>query len=102
LFLLPSWQESFGLAALEAMACGVPVVASSVGGLPEVVEDGVSGFLRAPEDASGMAEASIQLLTNEELHRKFSKAGLDRVRRHFCAKLVVPQYEAYYQQVLDS
>jgi L-malate glycosyltransferase len=99
LFLLPSAQESFGLAALEAMACGVPVIASRVGGLPEVVEDGVSGFLRAPEDVQGMADSAIALLTDPELHRRFSRAGLDRVRRHFCAKLVVPQYEAYYQEV---
>ena len=102
LFLLPSWQESFGLAALEAMACCVPVVASRVGGIPEVVEDGVSGFLRAPQDATGMAEASISLLTDDEAHRRFARAGLDRVRRHFCAKLVVPQYEAYYQEVTGS
>jgi len=102
LFLLPSWQESFGLAALEAMACGVPVVASRVGGLPEVVEEGVSGFLRAPEDTHGMAEACIQVLTDPALHARFSKAGLDRVRRHFCSKLVVPQYEAYYQEVIKT
>jgi N-acetyl-alpha-D-glucosaminyl L-malate synthase BshA len=102
LFLLPSWQESFGLAALEAMACGVPVVASRVGGLPEVVEEGVSGFLRPPEDTSGMAEAAIQLLTDPVLHARFSKAGLDRVRRHFCSKLVVPRYEAYYQEVIEK
>ena len=102
LFLLPSWQESFGLAALEAMACGVPVVASRVGGLPEVVEEGVSGFLRAPEDTNGMAEACIQVLTDPALHARFSKAGLDRVRRHFCSKLVVPQYEAYYQEVIKT
>jgi len=102
LFLLPSWQESFGLAALEAMACGVPVVASKVGGLPEVVEDGISGFLRPPEDVKGMADAAILLLTDEELRKKFSKAGLDRVRRHFCAKLVVPQYEAYYRAVTGA
>jgi N-acetyl-alpha-D-glucosaminyl L-malate synthase BshA len=99
LFLLPSAQESFGLAALEAMACEVPVVASRVGGLPEVVEDGVSGYLRAPEDVDGMAAAALALLTNAELHQQFSKAGLDRVRRHFCAKRVVPQYEGYYQEV---
>jgi N-acetyl-alpha-D-glucosaminyl L-malate synthase BshA len=102
LFLLPSAQESFGLAALEAMACGVPVIASRVGGLPEVVEDGVSGFLRAPEDVQGMAECAIALLTDPELHRRFSKAGLDRVTRHFCAKLVVPRYEAYYQEITQA
>jgi N-acetyl-alpha-D-glucosaminyl L-malate synthase BshA len=101
LFLLPSWQESFGLAALEAMACGLPVVASRVGGLPEVVEDGVSGCLRPPEDIEGMAEAAVALLKDPEMHARFSKAGLQRVRRHFCAKLVVPQYEAYYQEVIN-
>ncbi len=102
LFLLPSAQESFGLAALEAMACGVPVVASRVGGLPEVVEDGVSGFLRDPEDVAGMAESAIALLVDPTLHETFARAGLDRVRRHFCAGRVVPQYEAYYQEVIQK
>jgi N-acetyl-alpha-D-glucosaminyl L-malate synthase BshA len=102
LFLLPSSQESFGLAALEAMACGVPVVASRVGGLPEVVEDGVSGFLRPVEDSPGMAEAAVTLLTDAELHERFVKAGLSRVRKHFCAKRVVPQYEAYYEEVIRA
>ena len=100
LFLLPSAQESFGLAALEAMACQVPVVASRVGGLPEVVEDGVSGYLCEPEDVDGMAKASVTLLTDAQHHARFAKAGLDRVRRHFCAGRVVPQYEAYYQEVI--
>src|SRR3954469_16913324 len=72
LFLLPSATESFGLAALEAMACSVPVVASRAGGLPEVVEEGVSGFLRAPEDLNGMADAAIALLTDDGLHARFS------------------------------
>jgi N-acetyl-alpha-D-glucosaminyl L-malate synthase BshA len=99
LFLLPSAQESFGLAALEAMACGVPVVASCVGGLPEVVEDGVSGFLRAPDDIEGMAGAALALLADPALHEQFAKAGLERVRKHFCAQRVVPQYEAYYQEI---
>ena len=73
LFLLPSAQESFGLAALEAMACEVPVVASRVGGLPEVVEDGVSGFLCEPEDVDGMAKAAIALLTDPGAARSASR-----------------------------
>jgi N-acetyl-alpha-D-glucosaminyl L-malate synthase BshA len=100
LFLLPSSQESFGLAALEAMACGVPVVASRIGGLPEVVEDGVSGFLRDLNDLAGMASAAVELLSDPVTHEAFAKAGLDRVRRHFCAQRVVPQYEGYYQEVI--
>jgi N-acetyl-alpha-D-glucosaminyl L-malate synthase BshA len=102
LVLLPSAQESFGLAALEAMACEVPVVASRVGGLPEVVEDGVSGFLCEPNDIDGMAKAAVLLLSDPALHDRFARAGLERVRRHFCAGRVVPQYEAYYQEVIQS
>src|SRR5918996_512424 len=83
LFLLPSAQESFGLAALEAMACEVPVVASRVGGLPEVVEDGVCGYLREPDDVEGMANGAIALLTDPALHKRFAQAGLSRVRRPF-------------------
>jgi L-malate glycosyltransferase len=100
LFLLPSAQESFGLAALEAMACEVPVVASKVGGLPEVVEDGVSGFLREPDDIDGMAQAAIALLTDPALHEKFAKAGIHRVRKHFCADRVVPRYLSFYEEIV--
>jgi N-acetyl-alpha-D-glucosaminyl L-malate synthase BshA len=102
LFLLPSAQESFGLAALEAMACEVPVVASRVGGLPEVVEDGVSGFLYDLDDIAGMARGAVTLLSDPALHERFARAGLERVRRHFCAGRVVPQYEAYYQEIIQS
>lgn len=102
LFLLPSAQESFGLAALEAMACEVPVVASRVGGLPEVVEDGVCGFLCEPEDVEGMARAAANLLSDPVLHKRFAQSGLDRVRRQFCSGRVVPQYEAYYEEVIQS
>jgi len=99
-FLLPSAQESFGLAALEAMACGVPVVASRVGGLPEVIEDGVSGFLHALDDLDGMAASAVALLQDERLHRQVVRAAVDRVHAHFCAERVVPMYEAFYERVL--
>ena len=102
LFLLPSAQESFGLAALEAMACEVPVVASRVGGIPEVVEDGASGYLCEAADVDGMSRAAVALLTDTALHARFAKAGLDRVRRYFCSARVVPQYEAYYQEIIQS
>ena len=73
-FLLPSAQESFGLAALEAMACEVPVVASRVGGLPEVIEHGVSGFLHPPDALDEMAASAIALLTDPALHAR-DRAG---------------------------
>jgi N-acetyl-alpha-D-glucosaminyl L-malate synthase BshA len=97
LFLLPSEQESFGLSALEAMACEVPVVASRVGGLHEVVEHGVTGFLHPPEDFDGMAESGVRLLTDPDLHRRFAAAGRRRVVEEFCAGKVVPLYEAVYR-----
>ena len=102
LFLLPSATESFGLAGLEAMACSVPVVASRVGGLPEVVDDGVTGFLHPPDDLQGMTDSCIALLTDPELHAKSAKASRDRAEEFFCAKRVVPLYEAYYQEVTAS
>ena len=99
-FLLPSAQESFGLAALEAMACGVPVVASNVGGLPEVIEDGVSGFLHPLDDIEGMAASAIALLRDPALHDRVTRAAVDRVHREFCAQRVVPMYERCYEGVL--
>ena len=100
LFLLPSAQESFGLAALEAMACEVPVVASNVGGLPEVISHGVSGFLHDPGDLDGMAGDAIALLTDPVLHRTIADAARARVRDEFCVDRVVPMYERYYERVL--
>jgi N-acetyl-alpha-D-glucosaminyl L-malate synthase BshA len=83
LFLLPSAQESFGLAALEAMACEVPVVASRVGGLPEVVEDGVSGFLCAADDVEGMAERGLVVLTDPGRRAAIGHAAAEVVRTRF-------------------
>ncbi len=100
LFLLPSAQESFGLAALEAMACQVPVVASRVGGLPEVIESGVTGFLHDPDDLEGMASSGVALLTDPHLHRAVATAGLTAVQQRFCANAIVPKYEAFYAEVL--
>jgi glycosyltransferase involved in cell wall biosynthesis len=97
---LPSEQESFGLAALEAMACEVPVVASNVGGLPEVIEHGVTGFLHEPDDLDGMAASALALLSDSALHQQVAKAACARVRKEFCVNRVVPMYEQYYERVL--
>jgi N-acetyl-alpha-D-glucosaminyl L-malate synthase BshA len=99
-FLLPSAQESFGLAALEAMAAGVPVVASRVGGLPEVIEHGVTGFLHPLADLDGMARSAMALLTDAALHTAVSDAASRRVREQFCADRVVPMYERFYESVV--
>jgi glycosyltransferase involved in cell wall biosynthesis len=102
LFLLPSAQESFGLAALEAMACEVPVVASRVGGLHEVIDHGVTGFLHEPPDLQGMADSGIALLTDPELHARIAGAGRRSVRKRFCRDLIVPQYEKFYADILGA
>lgn len=102
LFLLPSEQESFGLAALEAMACGVPVVASRTGGLPEVVVEGETGFLCPVGDVAGMARRALQILREPGLQARFREAGVERVRSLFCASRVVPQYEALYREVAEG
>src|SRR5262249_32285588 len=90
LFLLPSEQESFGLAALEAVACEVPVVASGVGGLPEVIQHGVTGFLHPVGNVEDMAESGVALLTDSALHRRVTKAAVQVVREKFCAERIVP------------
>ena len=101
-FLLPSAQESFGLAALEAMACEVPVVASRVGGLPEVIEHGVTGFLHPPDDLDGMARSAVRLLTDERAARRVAGAARRAVHERFCDEKIVPIYEAYYEEILKS
>jgi L-malate glycosyltransferase len=100
LFLLPSAQESFGLAALEAMACEVPVVASRVGGLPEVIDDGVTGFLCAPDAVDEMAERGVALLTDRALHASIARRAVEAVRTRFCTDRLVPLYEAAYREVV--
>ena len=97
--LLPSAQESFGLAALEAMACELPVVAARVGGLPEAVEDGATGYLCALDAIDVMAARAIDLLTDEPHRLRIGRAGAKRVRTHFCTDHVVPLYEHCYREL---
>ena len=99
-FLLPSAQESFGLAALEAMACGVPVVASRVGGLPEVITDGLTGYLRDPDDHDGMAAAVLDLLDDPSLRQRVAHLARASVVDRFDEDRVVPMYEALYERLL--
>jgi N-acetyl-alpha-D-glucosaminyl L-malate synthase BshA len=100
-FLLPSSTESFGLAALEAMACGVPVVASDVGGVSEVVTDGEVGFLAAAGDISAMAGHVLRLLTDESFHRRLSQAARRRAESQFQLEPAVDRYEAAYWRLLE-
>jgi N-acetyl-alpha-D-glucosaminyl L-malate synthase BshA len=100
LFLLPSLQESFGLSALEAMACGVPVVASKVGGLPEVVIHGVTGFLHPPSDVERMADSAAMILSDAALHARMAAEGVRVAMDRFSADRVVPQYAELYERTL--
>jgi N-acetyl-alpha-D-glucosaminyl L-malate synthase BshA len=101
LFLLPSAQESFGLAALEAMACAVPVVASNVGGLPEIIEDGVTGFICPPDAIELMADRSVSVLVDQARRESIGRAAAALVHERYCTELIVPLYEAEYGKVLD-
>lgn len=99
-FLLPSESESFGLAALEAMACGVPVVASDVGGLPDVVADGETGFLTPVGDVAAMAETTARLLMDDRRWAEMSRLARERARTCFGLDRSVDRYEAVYRRVL--
>ncbi len=101
LFLMPSQSESFGLSALEAMACGVPVISSSVGGLPELQVHGETGYIAEIGDIDRMARYAIDLLTNESKHTLFSEAARRRAIE-FDVHKIVAQYEAYYELCLDT
>jgi N-acetyl-alpha-D-glucosaminyl L-malate synthase BshA len=98
--LLPSEQESFGLAALEAMACEVPVIASCVGGIPEVVTDGETGFLSDVGDVEKMAADAANLLANEKLRTEMGKRARESAISRYRTDVVIPQYISFYDQVL--
>jgi N-acetyl-alpha-D-glucosaminyl L-malate synthase BshA len=98
--LMPSEMESFGLVALEAMACGVAPIATRVGGVPELITDGETGFMEALGDVAAQAERAIELLSDEALHTRITEAGRRRAEEHFGADRIIPQYESYYREVL--
>ena len=101
LFLMPSSSESFGLAALEAMACSVPVISSNTGGLPELNVHGISGFLSDVGDVDDMAKNAIYILKDCERLASFKEAAFDRAKV-FEISQIIPQYEEYYQTAIDS
>ena len=101
IFMMPSGSETFGLAALEAMSCGVPVIASRIGGLPELVIDGETGFLCELGDIDGYTEAADRLLSNSDLHERMASASRARAVEEFDTSIIVPRYESYYAQVME-
>jgi L-malate glycosyltransferase len=101
LFMLPSEVESFGLAAIEALSCEVPVLASRVGGLPEAVVDGECGYLLKPDDVDGMIGAGIKLLSSDDLRMRMGREGRRWVLTHFHVSQIVKRYEEYYRYVLE-
>jgi len=100
--LLPSEQESFGLAALEAMACEVPVIASRVGGVPEVVDDGETGFLSEVGDVDKMADDAVRLLTDAKLRREMGKRARESAITRYSTDKIIPQYIEFYERVLRN
>jgi N-acetyl-alpha-D-glucosaminyl L-malate synthase BshA len=100
--LMPSDLESFGLVALEAMACGVVPVATRVGGVPELITDGEDGFLEPPGDIAAQAARVIALLSDEGLHYRMAKTGRWNAAERYCPDKIIPLYEKHYRDVLDS
>lgn len=99
--LLPSEKESFGLVALEAMACGIPVVGTTVGGIPEVVVHGETGFLYPVGDVAQMAQSTIELLTDAKRYETLSKQARERAMKMFHVDAKVSEYEAIYRRVCE-
>ncbi|MGA2669180.1 MAG: N-acetyl-alpha-D-glucosaminyl L-malate synthase BshA [Ignavibacteria bacterium] len=102
IFLMPSQSESFGLSALEAMACDVPVVSSNAGGLPELNLHGETGYIAEIGDINKMADYTLDLLGNERKYRIFSENARKRAVNLFSSEMIVPQYEKYYEKILAN
>jgi N-acetyl-alpha-D-glucosaminyl L-malate synthase BshA len=102
LMVMPSELESFGLAALEAMACKVPSIATRVGGVTELIDDGVTGLLYPVGNVEDMAAGAVSLLKDRDRLEAMREAGRATARKRFCSSLVVPHYVKYYEQVLGA
>jgi N-acetyl-alpha-D-glucosaminyl L-malate synthase BshA len=102
LMIMPSEMESFGLAALESMACRVPAIATKVGGVPELIEDGVNGLLFEVGDTDAMAQAAIALFNDPDRLEAMSAAARKTAQDHFCAYTIIGIYESYYRRILAS
>jgi glycosyltransferase involved in cell wall biosynthesis len=102
LLLLPSQSESFGLTALEAMACEVPVIATRVGGIPELVEDGGCGYLFEIGDVDGMARAAVRILGDESERERLGSRGREIAVSQFATEKIIPQYEDLYRRVTSA
>jgi glycosyltransferase involved in cell wall biosynthesis len=96
---MPTELEAFGLAALEAMACGVPPIGTNAGGVPELITNGVDGFMEAVGDIDTQAARAVQLLTDDHLHERMAAAARQTAVSRFSTESIIPKYEQYYQEV---
>jgi N-acetyl-alpha-D-glucosaminyl L-malate synthase BshA len=101
LMIMPSEMESFGLAALEAMACKVPTIATRVGGVPELIDHGITGLLFSVGDVDSMADGAIDLLSDRSRLHEMREAGRRNAQKRFCSTLVLPQYVQFYESILS-
>jgi N-acetyl-alpha-D-glucosaminyl L-malate synthase BshA len=99
--LLPSQLESFGLAALEAMACEVVPISTNAGGVPELIDHGVNGYMVAVGDVDTMARYAIEVLSDDAKLREMGKRARAQAQKHFCSTMIIPHYEQFYREVLD-
>jgi N-acetyl-alpha-D-glucosaminyl L-malate synthase BshA len=100
--LIPSASESFGLVALEALACGIPCVSTNAGGLPEVNQNGITGFTKEVGDIEGLADAISTILSDQNLAKKMGIAGKEIALNNFSAEKIIPKYLQFYEKILDS